>query len=108
MRIDIRGLFGDGIDVRKAWTFFEACTELYELRERADGVSLDAAVAQIADVAAEAEALGFADGEKTVANTLHAAGDEEARSSFFGVHKLWNCSESVEGCQVAAARDFVE
>jgi hypothetical protein len=39
---------------------------------------------------------------------LHAAGDEETRCFFCGVHKRRNCSERAEGCQVEAGRDFVE
>jgi hypothetical protein len=108
LRIDVGGLFGDGVDAGKARTFFEARAKLRELLGRADGVGFDAAVAQVADVAAEAEALGFADGEETEADTLHAAGDEETRCFFCGVHKRRNCSERAEGCQVEAGRDFVE
>ena len=55
---------------------------------RADGVGFDAAVAQIADVAAEAEAFGFGDGEEAEADTLHEAGDKEAGCFFCVVHKL--------------------
>jgi hypothetical protein len=39
---------------------------------------------------------------------LDAAGDEEARCFFGGVHKRRNCSERAEGCQVEAGFDFVE
>ena len=88
MRVDVRGLFGDGTDAGKARTFFEARAKLSELLGGADGVSFDAAVAAIADVAAEAEAFGFGDGEETEADTLDEAGDEEARCFFCGVHKL--------------------
>ena len=59
MRVDVRGLFGDGVDAGKARTFFEPRAKLRELLGRADGVGFDAAVAQIADVAAEAETFGF-------------------------------------------------
>jgi hypothetical protein len=62
--------------------------EVRELVGGTDGVGFDAAVAQIANVAAEAEALGFGDGEETEADSLHAAGDEEASCFFCVVHKL--------------------
>jgi hypothetical protein len=62
--------------------------KLRELLRRADGVGFDAAVAQIANEAAETEALGFGDGEETEADSLHAAGDEEASCFFCVVHKL--------------------
>ena len=108
MRVDVGGLFGDKFDVRKARTFFEARAKLRELVWGADGVGFDAAVPQIADVAGEAEAFSFADGEETEADSLHAAGDEEARCFFCGVHKRRNCSERAEGCQVEAGTRFVE
>jgi len=88
LRVDVRGLFGDGTHARKARAFFETRAKLRKLLGRADGVGLDAAVAAIADVAAEAEALGFGDGEEAKADTLHEAGDEEAGCFFCGVHKL--------------------
>lgn len=108
MRVDVRGLFGDEIDVRKARTFFEPRKKLSELLGRADGVGFDAAVTQISDVAAEAKALGFSLREKTEADTLHSAGDEEAGCLFCDVHKRRNCSERAGGCQVGAERRFVE
>ena len=83
-----RGLLGDGTHTGKARTFFETCAKLRKLLGRADGVSFDATVAAIADVAAEAEALGFGLCEETEADTLHEAGDEEAGCFFCGVHKL--------------------
>ena len=49
-----------------------------ELLGRTDGVGFDAAVAQIADVTAEAEIFRGALREEAETDTLHAAGDEEA------------------------------
>ena len=94
--------------MRKARTFCEVRAKLSELLGRADGVGFDAAVAPIADVAADAEALGFGLREETEADSLHAAGDEEAGCFFCGVHKRRNCSERAEGCQVEAERRCVE
>jgi hypothetical protein len=108
LRVDVRGLFGDGIDVRKSRAFLETHAKLCELLGRADGVGFDAAVAKIADVAAEAEIFRGALREEAEADTLHAAGDEEAGCFFCGVHKRRNCSEREEGCQVEARMDFVE
>ena len=88
MRIDVRRLFSDGTDAGKARAFFETRAKLSELLGRSDGVGFDPAVAAIAHIAAEAEALGFGDGEETEADTLHQTGDEEAGCFFCGVHKL--------------------
>ncbi len=88
MRIDVRGLFGDGPNAGKARPFFKARAKLRELLGRADGVSFDAAVAAIANIAAEAEALGFGDSKEAEADSLHEAADEESGSFFCGVHKL--------------------
>ena len=88
MRVDVRGFFGDGPNTRKTRTFFKTRAELRELVGRADGVGFDAAVAAIANVASEAEALGFGDGKEAEADSLHEAADEEAGSFFCGVHKL--------------------
>ena len=79
-----------------------------ELFGRADGVDFDAAIAPIAHVAAEAEALRFGDGEEAEADSLHEAGDEETRGFFCVVHKLWNCSGSGDGSQARAGKGFVE
>ena len=87
MRIDFSGFFGDKSDAGKTRAFFEACAEFRELFGRADGVSFDAAVAAIADVAVNAEEFGFALSEETEADTLHEAGDEETRCFLFVVHK---------------------
>jgi hypothetical protein len=108
LRVEIRGLFGDEIDARKTRTFFEARAKLRELLGCADGVGFDTAVAQVADVAAEAEAFGLANCEETEADSLDAAGDEEARCFFCDVHKRRNCSERADGCQVEAEIGFVE
>ena len=88
MRVDVRRLFDDGTDAGKARAFFEAHAKLRELLGRADGVGFDAAVATIADVAGEVEALGFGDGEEAETDTLDEASDEEAGCFFCGVHKL--------------------
>jgi hypothetical protein len=63
-----------------------------KLRGRSDGVRFDAAVAQIAHVAPEIQALGFALGEKAEAHALHKSGDKEALCLFRVRHKLQNCS----------------
>lgn len=105
---NFRGLFGDRPDTGKARAFFEARAELRQLFGSADGVGFNAAVAQIADVAAEAEAFGFGLREETEADSLHATSNEETRCPFCVVHKLWNCSESAEGCQAEARTCFVE
>jgi len=86
--VDFRGFFGDEFDAGKARAFFEARAELRELLGRADGVGLDAAVAAVAHVAGDAETFSFGNGEEAEADTLHKAGDEEARCFFCGVHKL--------------------
>ena len=88
MRVDVRGLFGDGTHAAKPRAFFKARAKLRKLLGRADGVGLDAAVAAIADVAAKTEALSFGGSEEAEADTLHEAGDEEAGCFFCGVHKL--------------------
>jgi hypothetical protein len=88
LRVDVRGLLGDGTDAGKARTFFEARAKLRELLGRANSVGFNTAVAAIADVASEAQALGFGDGEEAEADSLHKAGDEEAGCFFCGVHKL--------------------
>ncbi len=82
------GLLGDKSDAGKTRTFFEAHEEFGELLRGADGVSLDAAVAQVADVAAEAEAFGFGLREETEADSLHETCDEETGCFFCVVHKL--------------------
>ncbi len=85
---NFRGLFGDRPDDGKARTFFEARSKLRELFGRADGVGFDAAVTQIANVAAEAEAFGFGLREETEADSLHETCDEETGCLFCVVHKL--------------------
>ena len=65
----------------------KSLVELRELLGRADGIGFDAAVAQIAHVAAEAETFGFGLREETEADTLHETGDEETGCSFCVVHK---------------------
>jgi len=87
LRVDVRGLFGDRSDAGKARAFLETRAELRELFGRADGVGFDAAVAQIAHVAAEAETFGFGLCEETEADTLHETSDEETRCFFCVVHK---------------------
>ena len=91
-----------------ARALFQSGQKPEEMFFRADGVGFDAAVTQISDVAAEAKALGFSLREKTEADTLHSAGDEEAGCLFCDVHKRRNCSERAGGCQVGAERRFVE
>ena len=85
---NFRSLFGDRPDAGKARTFFEARAELRQLFWRSDGVDFDAAVTQIADVTAEAEAFGFGLREETEADSLHETCDEETRCLFCVVHKL--------------------
>lgn len=84
----------------KAWTALERGAKLRELLRRADGVGFDAAVAEIAHVAAQSQTPGFASSEEAEADALDKSGDEEALGLFRVSHKLRNCSRELENVAV--------
>ena len=83
-----RGIFFQNLaDGREARPALERQTELGVLLQRADGENFHAAIAQVPDIAGDAQFLGGVLGEITEAHALDHARDEIAFRLFRFAHK---------------------
>jgi hypothetical protein len=94
LQIDRRGFFLYLADTGKPRAPFQRGPKPCELIGRANRVCFDAAIGQVAHVAAQTKMLGFALREIAKADALHESGDKETLCLLRVSHKLWNCSRA--------------
>jgi hypothetical protein len=118
LRISCRRLLQHGRHLCACWATFQSLPEIRKLLGRADGVSLDAAIAQIAHVTADMQALRRILRKIAEADALHKSRYEESPCLLRVRHKRKNCSREsqilcanallVSGTDIGLATHVVE
>jgi len=90
--VRLRRLFANFRHAGKPRAAFQFLPELRQLRYRSCGEHLDTAIEKVFYIAAEAQILGYALNEKTIAHALYDSGNVVTLCLFRFAHKLLNCS----------------